>query len=75
MILDDPARFERVWAAAEEGGEGSTHGEVIEDWRQALDCAARDGVVTERDCAAIAREIDAAEDWHERHGTLGEVIG
>ena len=75
MILGDPERFDRICAAAEYGGEGSTHGEIIDGWRRALACAALDGVFTEGAWEALEREIDRFEEWHEGHGFLEEVIG
>ena len=36
MILADPERFDRCYEAAGEGCDGSTHAEIIEDWRAAV---------------------------------------
>jgi len=71
MILAAPERFERCWAAAENGAEGSTHREVISDWRRALACIH----ISEHDRRAIEREIDECEQWHEQNGSLDEEIG
>lgn len=36
LFIDDPQRAERIHDAAENGCNGSTHGEVIQDWRDFL---------------------------------------
>jgi hypothetical protein len=36
LFIDDPERAERIYNAAENGCNGSTHGEVIQDWRDFL---------------------------------------
>lgn len=84
--LHDPERMERCDAAAEHGGDGSTHAEILEDWREFLsrleDEARRkamwhDRVMAEvqRRVASIHAEIDACEAWHRENGSLQEEIG
>jgi len=76
IILNDPDRFDRIMDAAESGCEGSTHYEVINDWRKALDdwrFARKNGC--ERILDAINAAIDAVETWHETSGTLHNAIG
>jgi len=34
LFISDPDRANRIYAAAEDGGDGSTHAEVLEDWRE-----------------------------------------
>lgn len=71
MILSDPDRFDRIMEAAEEGCDGSTHYEIISDWRDALTNAPISECAKEK----IIREIDACEDWHEKNGSLFDAIG
>jgi len=82
--LYNPDRMERCEAAAENGADGSTHAERLEDMREALremradvprslndrTLAALDGRVE-----SIEEEIDACEAWHEANGSLHEEIG
>ena len=69
--LEDADGMERCDAAAAYGGDGSTHGEYIQDWR---DCLARmdlhRGIA-----AAITAEIDDCEQWHIENGSIDEEIG
>lgn len=37
LFISDPERAERIHDAAEDGCDGSTHAEVIEDWREFAD--------------------------------------
>jgi len=69
--LSDSDRMERIEEAAAYGGDGSTHGEHIQDWRECLDTLNLPEEVAE----AIGKEIDACEAWHVEHGSIDEVIG
>jgi hypothetical protein len=81
--INDAERKERIEAAAEHGGEGSFHAEIIQDWRDALsllsvidsDFPEEGGDITEEEYAALEKEIDACEAWHESNGTLWEQVG
>jgi len=84
--IDDPERMQRCSDAAENGAEGSTHAEVIGDWRDFLICLehrakrhslhhSRVEAEIERRAASIRAEIDACEVWHESAGSLHEEIG
>ena len=84
--LSDPDRMERCHDAAEHGAEGSTHAEIMGDWREFLarledeanrKAWAHDRVSAEieRRVAAITAEIDACEAWHEANGSLEEMVG
>jgi hypothetical protein len=75
MVLHDPERFERCQRAAEDGADGSTHGERIDDWREALCCAQLDGYITELECDGMLREADETERWHEQNGSLNQEVG
>ena len=71
MAIDDPDRFYRVLDYANHSGDGSTHGEHIDDWRQALsDLDLPDNVRQ-----AIVTEIDLCENWHFKHGSLDTIVG
>ena len=84
--LRDEERMQRCWDAAEDGADGSTHREVMDDWREFLarleDEAnrrawAHDRVSAEieRRVSAIHAEIDACEAWHVEHGSIDEQVG
>lgn len=83
--INDADRMERCHDAAEYGGDGSTHAEIIGDWREFLSrlerettrhlCRPRVEREIERRAAYIHAEIDACEDWHEKAGTLNQEIG
>lgn len=69
--IHDTDRMERIeenWP-----GDGSTHGEYIQDFRECLrDCFPDlDDSTRER----IERDIDECEEWHENNGSLHDVIG
>lgn len=65
----------RIHEAAECGGEGRTHWEIIELWREALKACERDGLITERTFTKIGMEIDDCETWHCENGSIDNVIG
>lgn len=78
--INDAERMQRCHEAAEEGEEGSFHGEVIQDWRNFLSDLERDATRAadtdqeeERISAlvdSITAEIDGCEAFHEAAGTL-----
>ncbi len=74
MGVENPERLERCYEASEHGAEGSTHSEVIDDWRQAADAYGSDSGHT-RVAAAIEKEADLTEIWHKNNGSLYEQIG
>jgi hypothetical protein len=84
--IRDTERMRRCWDAAEHGAEGSTHAEVMQDWREFLDTLESDAKrktlwhdrvmsEVERRANAIREEIDACEAWHEEAGSLHEMVG
>lgn len=82
--INDPERMERCNDAAENGSDGSTHAEVIQDWREFLSNLERDTRHTLEDdeqeqlealVESITAEIDACEAYHESAGTLHSEIG
>jgi hypothetical protein len=74
-------RFARVHDAAENGCDGSTHQEVIEDWRDAFRDWMRERTrgkwyaSYDRFEAAVEAYFDSVEVWHEQNGTLFKQIG
>jgi hypothetical protein len=77
-FINERARAERCYAAAEHGGCGRTHAEVIEDWREAFHAWMSDRgcfVWPERFEAAVCAHFDGVEAWHARHGSLDCELG
>jgi hypothetical protein len=78
---DDRDRHDRCWEAAEDGADGMTHAEHINDWRRALPeyvRSMRRGYRYEapnRLMDAVRAEIDAVEAWHLANGSLYQEIG
>ena len=75
-------RGARCADAAEQGADGSTHGEVIDDWRDAWACWLyhdRPGASCWKDMDrvndAMSAAIDACEQWHADNGSLDTEIG
>lgn len=70
LFISDPDRADRIWEYAENGSNGSTHAEVIEDWRDFL----KIWDIPERCKAGIEKEIEECEKWHDKNGSLNEII-
>jgi hypothetical protein len=91
IILTDTDRFNRIMDAAENGGEGSTHLEITEDWIECLDTLdiryaeydepedyytdIENGFITEKDYDAVYNEIVECQEWHKKNGSLYDEIG
>ncbi len=91
LFINDPDRAERCYDAAENGADGSTHAEAIQDQRdfaEILYDEARRAVWKldgpEADEAEIELEdwqdtisalLDEVETWHETNGSLHQEIG
>lgn len=83
--IADQDRMVRCHDAAEHGCEGSTHAEIIHDWREFLSNLRRDAIrACETDeqeqelealVVALDAEIDSCEAWHDENGSLHEEIG
>lgn len=81
LWISDPDRAERIYDYAEHGCNGSTHKEVIEDWRDFIkdvyshNCSIENEDFKEKNLEAIEQEITDCEEWHNENGSLFEVIG
>lgn len=77
MWIQDAKRAQRCWDAAEFGCDGSTHGEHIQDLRNAFKEWLRDHK-SEGEHArfedAVTMYLDELESWHEMHGTLDQQV-
>ena len=68
-------RCTRIYDGAEHGAEGSTHGEIITDWREAFGDFQRDFDLPEKIINTIEKEINDCETWHEKNGSLETQLG
>lgn len=84
--IDNPDRMERCHEAAEDGCDGSTHAEIMDDWREFLERLEREAkrkthwhdrveAEIERRAESIREEIDKCEAWHEKNGSLDKQAG
>ena len=71
LFINDPKRAARLHEYAEDGLNGSTHDEVIQDWRDYL----ADAVLPDSVKESLLKEIDAAEEWHIENGSINAIIG
>lgn len=71
LFINDPERAARLSEYAEDGLNGSTHDEVIQDWRDYLTNAELPDSTKE----SLLKEIDAAEEWHIQNGSINAIIG
>ena len=76
---DSRERFERCYDAAENGADGSTHRECIEDMREGFRAYLHNRRTKSeypyRIEDAVMRHFDDLEAWHEANGSLDEEIG
>jgi cell wall assembly regulator SMI1 len=80
LFINDPERAERIHEAAEYGSDGSTHYEIIEDWREFADMLFRSLPWDEREelepsSDVLHLAINQCEEWHEKNGTLHKQVG
>lgn len=83
LFINDPERADRIDEAAQDGADGSTHAEHIDDWREFLrnlrpidaEYPEDGGDITDEDYTTIEAEIDACEAWHQANGSLEQQIG
>lgn len=71
LFINDPERAARIHEYAKEGLDGSTHDEVIQDWRDYIADADLPDAVKE----SLMAEVDAAEQWYIDNGSITNVIG
>lgn len=86
LFINDHDRASRIYDAAEDGADGSTHGEHIDDQREFLSLLSvwnpetdadenpDDYDITQEVHDRISSELDEVEKWHAEHGTLGQQI-
>ncbi len=77
-FINEPDRAARCYDAAENGADGKTHAEVIEDWRDAFSAWISDKhkwTAPERFMDAVNAHFDSVEAWHEKNGSLFQEIG
>jgi len=71
LFVNDPERAARIHEYSKEGLDGSTHDEVIQDWRDYI----ADADLPDADKESLLAEVDAAEQWHIDNGSITNVIG
>lgn len=81
-LTDARERYDRCMAAVEHGADGSTHGEIIQDWRDGFEAWIYDQrrgrnrwMPPSRFINAVFAEFDAVEDWHRTNDSLDQEIG
>lgn len=74
LPITDPDRAERCYEAAEDGADGSTHREVMGDWRKALNEAPSSefGPISKM---LLHRAITDCCEWHRKNGSLDDQLG
>lgn len=78
---DRRERFSRCYDAAENGADGSTHREHIEDMREAFRAYLHDrnrksrAEYPYRIEDSAMRHFDTLENWHEQNGSLDQEVG
>lgn len=75
LLRSDPDRADRIDEAAEDGFDGSTHGEEIQDWRDCWESYCREYDVPDEVCQYVEIEMQVTESYHATQGTLEEAIG
>jgi len=71
LFINDPQRAARLYEYSEEGLNGSTHDEVIQDWRDYI----ADADLPDADKESLLAEVIAAEQWHIDNGSIDSIIG
>lgn len=71
LFLSYPDRADRLAEYAEDGCDGSTHAEVIEDWIAFVDSCN----LPDRCKNRLYKEIADVEQWHVDNGSIHEIIG
>mgnify|MGYP003658273336 CR=1 FL=1 len=71
--INDAERMSRCDEAASDGSDGSTHAEILQDYRETLRNAIPYRCERLRDAADAY--VSDLESWHETNGTLDQQIG
>lgn len=71
LFVHDPDRAARLQEYAADGMDGSTHAEIIQDWRDYLDISDYPNWVK----TILSVQIDACEKWHVDNGSINDIIG
>lgn len=87
LFINDPERAERIQEYAEEGCNGSTHREMVEDWRYFIDSTLKafdpeyDDIedIEKYDITLVTHnniyaEIATTEEWHTKNGSIDSII-
>jgi len=80
LFISDPDRADRMHEAAEHGVDGSTHYEIIEDWRDFARDLFRslsmdESEDEEKNYETLMDEINSCEEYHDGIGTLHNQVG
>ena len=81
LYLYDADRKARLDEYATEGSDGSTHAESIEDMRDFVNnvysdsCSIDDVELKDKHIESIEQEITDCEEWHDKNGSLFDIIG
>lgn len=90
LFISDPERADRIHSAAENGADGSTHAEHLDDQRECNRDMLNDyraqfmaqgypkflaDNLAEQLRDYIEEEIDDCEQWHEKNGSLHAEVG
>lgn len=70
LAFSNPKLYGRIMEYAETGGNGRTHGEVIEGWRDYLKTVRLPERVRDR----LEAEIDETEEWHINNKSIDTII-
>ncbi len=76
MDKNNPDRYNRCREAAEQGADGSTHAETMQDWIAFLNISENSGLFfTKENFDSLKKEINECWEWHDKHGSLHEEVG
>lgn len=75
LFISEPERAERL-----ANGEGSTHSENIEDWREYLNSLKvkdddENFDITQEVYDTIEGDINSCEEWHINNGSINDITG
>jgi len=67
LFINDPDRADRNYNAAEDGADGSTHAEHIEDWREFVD-------ILESEASSLINCADSDEEADKLQNELNDAV-